>query len=101
MILVSTKKSIKFALKNRFLTITFDYLFSRLYIVTQHRDGDLSTFFQYENYPYPPSLSNRGKLWLGKKSELLNILLQESEAEKESPVSFDVRILDGSPPVPC
>ena len=31
-----------------------------------------------------------------KKSELLNILLQESEAEKESPVSFDVKILDGA-----
>ena len=93
---MSTKKSIKFALKNRFLTITFDYLFSHLYIVTQHRDGDLSAFFQYENHPYPPSLSNRGKLRLGKKSELLNILLQESEAEKESPVSFDVKILDGA-----
>ena len=51
-------------------------LFSRLYIVTQNRDGDLSKFFQYENHPYPPSLSNRGNLRLGKKSELLNILLQ-------------------------
>ena len=26
-------------------------LFSCLYIVTLHRDGDLSTFFQYENHP--------------------------------------------------
>lgn len=71
-------------------------LFSRLYIVTQTRDGDLGTFFQHENHPYPPSLSDRGKLRQGKKSELLNILLQESQTEKESPVSFDVKILDGA-----
>ena len=39
--------------------------------------------------------SNRGKLRLGKKSELLNIF-QVSEAEKESPESIDVKILDGA-----
>ena len=62
----------------------------------QHREGDLNTFFQHENHPYPPSLSDRGKLQLGEKSELLNILLQESQAEKELPTSFDVKVLDGA-----
>ncbi|KAG0726527.1 hypothetical protein GWK47_036344 [Chionoecetes opilio] len=35
-------------------------LFSRLYIVTQHRDGDLDTFFKHENHPYPPSWLKEG-----------------------------------------
>ena len=37
-------------------------LFPRLYIVMQHIKGDMSTFFMHENHPYPPSLSDRGKL---------------------------------------
>ena len=36
-------------------------LFSRLYIVIRHREGDMNTFFKHKNYPYPP-LSGRGKL---------------------------------------
>ena len=37
-------------------------LFSRLYIVMQHRDGDMATFFKHENHPYLPSISDRGQL---------------------------------------
>lgn len=35
-------------------------LFSRLYIMMQHRDGDMSKFFQHENHPYPPSIPEGG-----------------------------------------
>ena len=52
-------------------------LSSRLYIVMQHREGDMGTFFKHENHPYPPSLSDRGNLRLGNKSDLLAILVDE------------------------
>ena len=52
----------------------------------------MSTFFMHENHPYPPSLSDRGKLRLGKKSDLVSVL--PAESEKEAPVVFDVKILD-------
>ena len=39
----------------------------------------MATFFKYENPPYPSSLSNRGKLWLGKKSDLLSVLPAEAK----------------------
>ena len=69
-------------------------LFSWLNIVMQHREGDMATFFKHENHPYPPSLSDRGRLRLGKKSDLLSVL--PAEAEKEAPVAFDVKVLDGA-----
>lgn len=70
-------------------------LFSRLYIVMQHREGDMATFFKHENHPYPPSLSDRGKLRHGKKSDLLTIILDQVEVE-EPPSWFDVKVLDGA-----
>ena len=48
--------------------------FPQLYIVMQHRQGDMSTFFKHKNHHYPPSLPDRGKLKLGKKSDLLSVL---------------------------
>ena len=69
-------------------------LFSRLHIVMQHREGDMANFFKHENHPYSPSPSDKGKIRLGKKSDLLSVLL--AEAEKEAPVAFDVKILDGA-----
>ena len=62
----------------------------------QHREGDLTTFFKHENHPYPPSLSNRGKLRQGKKSDLLSILMQKVCTQKEDPTYFDVKVLDGA-----
>ena len=53
----------------------------------------MANFFKYENHPYSPSLSDWGKLKLGKKSHLLSVLPRE--AEKEVPVVLDVKILDG------
>lgn len=69
-------------------------LFSRLYIVMQHRDGDMDTFFKHENHTYPPSLSDRGKLRQGKKSDLVDLLAPKTPEEPSSP--FDVRVLDGA-----
>ena len=54
-------------------------LFFRLYIVMQHRNGDTAAFFRHENHPYPPSLSDKGKLRIGEKSDLLNLLPEEAE----------------------
>ena len=69
-------------------------LFSLLYIVMQHGEGDMATFLKHENHPYPTSLSDRGILILGKKSNLLSVL--PAEAEKEAPVAFDVKVLHGA-----
>ena len=71
-----------------------DALFSRLYVAMQHREGGMNTFFMQENHPYPPSLSDRGKLWLGKKSDLLTVLTQKTQ--HEPPSTFDVKVLDGT-----
>ena len=68
----------------------------------QHRESDTSVFFKHENHPFPPSLSDGGKLCLGKKSDLLNILVQDTK--KDPPDSFDVKLLDGAAVVhflPC
>ena len=54
----------------------------------------MATFFKHENHPYPPSLSDRERLKLGKKSNLLSVL--PAEAEKEAPVAFDVNVLDST-----
>ena len=44
-------------------------LFSRLYVVSQFRDGNLDEIFSHENQPCPTSLSVRGKLKLGNKKK--------------------------------
>ena len=66
-------------------------LFSCLYIVMQHRQGDMSTSFKHESRPYPPSLSDRGKLRKWKKSDLLSILMQKTCLQNKVPASFDVK----------
>ena len=42
-------------------------LVSRLYIASKFRDGNLEEFFSHENHPWPPSLSEHGKLNLPTK----------------------------------
>ena len=51
-------------------------LFSRLYIASQTRHGDLDAFFQHENQACPPSLSQMGGLRTGTKSELMPCLVK-------------------------
>ena len=55
----------------------------------------MATFFRHENHPYSPSLSDRGKLRLGKKSDLLTILLEQVKVEKP-PIQYHVKVLDGA-----
>lgn len=58
-------------------------LFSRLYIATQHRSGDLEDFF-----------SEFGNLRLGKKSDLLKCI--KPAEQSEPPSSYDCKIFDGA-----
>ena len=69
-------------------------LFSRLYIATQYRSGDLDKFFMHENQPYPPSLSEFGNLRLGKKSDLLRCI--KPAEQPDPPPVFDCKIFDGT-----
>ena len=68
-------------------------LLSRLYIVMQHRKSDMSTFFKHDNHTYSPSLLDREQQ-PGKKSDPLSFLSEETE--KVTPVSFEVKVLDGT-----
>ena len=49
-------------------------LSSRLHVASQFRDGNLNDYFSHKNQPCPPSLSARGKLKLGTKSEIVRCL---------------------------
>lgn len=54
----------------------------------EFRDGDLGDFFSHENQPWPPSLSEHGKLRLPtKKSDLLKCV--NTGTTDEPPSSFD------------
>ena len=52
-------------------------LFSRLYVASQFRD--LKDYFSNENQPCPPSLTAKGKLKLGTKSDIVRCLEDASE----------------------
>ena len=69
-------------------------LFSHLYIVMQHRESNMNTFFSHEDLPFPPSLSDHGKLHLEKKSDLLEILV--NDVHNEPPSFVDAKLLDGA-----
>ncbi len=68
--------------------------FSHLYIASTFRGGDLEEFFSHENHPWPPSISDHGKLRLPtQKSDLLVLL----EGVTSGPPShFDIKLIDGS-----
>ena len=70
-------------------------LFSRLYVSCQTRDGDLDQFFTHENQAAPPSLSQGGKLRLGKKADLLRCLESEETQPTNAPV-VNAKFLDGA-----
>ena len=57
----------------------------------QQRQGNTLTFFKHKNQRYPPSLPDRGKLRLGKKSDLHVFYIQ-----KQKSVAFDVKVLDSA-----
>ena len=72
-------------------------LFSRLYIASQIRNGDLDEFFQDENQASSPSLSQMGVLSTGTKSDLLRCFQDLTPAkENVSSLTVQVTILDGA-----
>lgn len=68
------------------------WLFPHLHIVMQHRTSDMSKSFSHDNHPCSPSLSDIGKLYLGKKSD---IKFLTKDAKNDRPNSTNVRLLDG------
>ena len=70
-------------------------LLSRLYIACQSRDGNLEEFFQFENQPWPPSLSQMGNLREGQKADLVKCLQTIVNPEATQPTP-DAIILDGA-----
>lgn len=54
----------------------------------------MASFFKHENQHYLPSLSDFGKQWFAKKSDLLHILAQESQ--QDPPTYFDAIAYDSA-----
>ena len=72
-------------------------LFSKLYIASQVRDSDLDKFFQHENGPCPPALSDRKELYQGTKSDLIECLLNACpQSEVVDPPVTQALVLDGA-----
>ena len=72
-------------------------LFSRLYIASQIREGDLDEFFAHENQGYPPALSQMGKLRSGTKSDLVHCLEDLATTQMNAPTpTVQVMIVDGA-----
>ena len=73
-------------------------LFSRLFIASQTRDGDLDVFFAHENQACPPALSHMGKIRQGTKSDLVKCLEDQITPRENDTASppVQVMILDGA-----
>ena len=71
--------------------------FSRLYVASHIRDGDMKKFFENENKGYSPSISYNGKLKTGNKADLLGLLeaLVSSHNTGSSP-TVDAITLEGT-----
>lgn len=71
-------------------------LFARMYIACQVREGDLDSFFDYENHAWPPSLASKNTMHQTTKSDLMECLESclEVPPSHESP-DLDVKIVDG------
>ena len=70
-------------------------LFSRLYISCQTRKGNLDEFFEHENAPCPPSLSQNGRIRVPqKKSDLADCLESLTTPQVEQPKEIDAIIID-------
>ena len=69
-------------------------LFSRLYIASQTREGDVDECFRHENQPIPPALSNEGLLRTGEKRDLLDCRPTNETTSNDSP-KVDAKVFDG------
>ena len=56
---------------------------------------NLDDFFMHENHPYPPSLSDHGKLRANSKSDLVDCL-EDFTTPVPDPPAVDAIILDGA-----
>ena len=74
--------------------------FSILYVASQFHDVNLNDYFSKENQPCPPSLSARGKLRLGTKSDIVRCIEDASEKQDDITPSVDVVMLNG-PAILC
>jgi len=72
------------------------HLFSRLFISCQSRECDLHEFFQYENQPFPASLSENGQLYTCLKSQLVDIIKSKVTLPDSEPTEVDCIVVDGS-----
>ena len=70
-------------------------LFSRLYIASQSREGNLDEFFLHENQTFPPSLAQYGKMRCTNKSTLLGCLEDVRQNYSSRPM-VDAIIIDGA-----
>ena len=59
-----------------------------MYVPSQFRDVNLNGYFSNENQPRTPSLSARGKLKLGTKSDIVRCI--EDASEKQDDISPSV-----------
>ena len=71
-------------------------LFSELYISCQTRSINMDDFFMHENQPYPPSLSEHGMIRFGKKSDLLDCILDADQLKCTEAPAGEAMIIDGA-----
>jgi len=70
-------------------------LFSRLYIASQTREGDVDEFFWHENQSTPPSLATGGQMRQGDKHSLLDCLEGNVTNSHGTSLDVDCKVLDG------
>ena len=70
-------------------------LFSRMYIACQSREGDLDSFFEHENHPWPPSLAENNSMRQGSKADLVGCLEALAPRPEDTP-EVDMKIIDGA-----
>ena len=58
----------------------------------QTRDLDLNNFFNYENQPFPPSLSNDGELYETQKSNIICLLEDSCDVMYSQPMTEEMLI---------
>ena len=79
--------------KEREVNLKSDYsLFSRLFIANQSRHGDMGDFFSHEYHPWPPSLSDNGKLRLPPSKS--NLLLNFKPCNVTVDMTYDDVVVD-------
>ncbi|KAK6178451.1 hypothetical protein SNE40_013240 [Patella caerulea] len=70
-------------------------LFSRLYIASQTREGDVDEFFRHENQSTPPSLATGGQMRQGDTHNPLDCLEGNLTHSHNNSLDDDCKVLDG------